>query len=265
MGTPEGSDVISFAGDLAQWFVENWGGSSGYLVRTWEHVQVSFAAVFAAVLLALPIAAWLGHVARGGLVAVSVVNIGRALPSFGIVALALPITIIIADNVGFISSGLGFFPTFVALFALALPPIFTNTYTGIRAVSAEIVESARGMGLGEMRILGEVEMPLASPVILAGIRTSAVQVVATAPLGALVAYGGLGRYIIDGFAVQDNLQIVAGALLVALLSIATELVFGLLERRIVPPMLRNKAAVRLPADAQTIDTSAVRSVTADAS
>ncbi len=241
--------MIAFLEELAQWFVDNWSGSSGYIVRTWEHVQVSGAAVLAAVIIALPIAAWLGHVARGGLVAVSIVNIGRALPSFGIVALALPITIIIADNVGFISSGLGFFPTFIALFALALPPVFTNTYTGIRSVSPDIVESARGMGLGEMRILREVELPLASAVVLAGIRTSAVQVVATAPLGALVGYGGLGRYIIDGFAVQDDIEIVAGALLVALLSVATELVFGLIERRVVPPMLQTKRPGRLPPEA----------------
>jgi len=170
-----------------------------------------------------------------------VVNIGRALPSFGIIALALPITIRIADNVPFISSGLGFFPTFISLFALALPPIFTNTYAGIRSVSPETVEAARGMGITETRILTGVELPLASPVVLAGIRTSAVQVVATATLGALVAYGGLGRYIIDGFATQDDLQIVAGALLVGILSVLTELAFALVQRRVVPPPLRAPA------------------------
>jgi osmoprotectant transport system permease protein len=154
------------------------------------------------------------------------------------VALALPITIRIADRVPFIDSGLGFFPTFVALVALALPPIFTNTYAGIRAVDPDTIEAARGMGITEPRILREIEVPVASPIILAGIRTSAVQVVATAPLGALVAYGGLGRYIIDGFAIQDNIQIVAGALLVALLSVLTELFFAAVERRVVPRPLR---------------------------
>lgn len=230
--------MIEFIGDLMRWFAENWDGTSGYLNRTWEHVQVSGLAVVIASIVAVPFGAWLGHTGRGGLVAASVVNLGRALPSFGIVALALPITIRIADRVPFIESGLGFLPTFVALLALALPPIFTNTFAGVRNVSRDTVEAARGMGVTESRLLFEVELPIASPVVLAGIRTSAVHVVATATLGALVGYGGLGRYIIDGFAVQDDLQIVAGALLVALLSVATELGFGALQRRVVPAPLR---------------------------
>ncbi len=230
--------MIEFLADLGSWFVENWDGTSGYLNRSWEHIQVSGAAVLFSTLVAVPLGAWLGHTGRGGLAVVSLVNIGRALPSFGIVALALPITIRIADRVPFIDSGLGFFPTFVALVALALPPIFTNTYAGIRAVDPDTIEAARGMGVTGPRILRDIEIPVASPIILAGIRTSAVQVVATAPLGALVAYGGLGRYIIDGFAIQDHIQIVAGALLVALLSVLTEISFAAVERRVVPRPLR---------------------------
>jgi len=225
---------MGFMVDLGQWFIDNWSGNAGWVNRIWEHVQVSGAAVIAAAVIAIPIAAWLGHTGRGGTLAVSIVNIGRAIPSFGIIAIALPITIELANRAPFISSGLGFLPTFIALFALALPPIFTNTYTGVRTVDADTVEAARGMGITERRILWEVELPIASPVVLAGLRTSAVQVVATATLGALVAYGGLGRYIIDGFAQRDNTEIVAGALLVALLSIATEAGFSLLERRVVP-------------------------------
>jgi osmoprotectant transport system permease protein len=236
--------VIDFLADLARWFAGNWDGSAGYLNRTWEHVQVSGLAVAVASAVAVPLGAWLGHTGRGGLAAVSVVNIGRALPSFGIVALALPITIRIADRVPFIESGLGFLPTFVALLALALPPIFTNTFAGVRSVSRDTVEAARGMGVTERRILLEIELPIASPVVLAGIRTSAVQVVATATLGALVGYGGLGRYIIDGFAVQDDLQIVGGAILVAVLSVATELAFGGLQRRVVPAPLRRTSLSR---------------------
>jgi osmoprotectant transport system permease protein len=235
--------VIEFIGDLMRWFAENWSGASGYVSRIWEHIQVSGLAVVVASIVAVPLGAWLGHTGKGGLAAVSVVNLGRALPSFGIVALALPITIRIADRVPFIESGLGFLPTFVALFALALPPIFTNTFAGVRSVNRDTVEAARGMGVTEPRILFEVELPIASPVVLAGIRTSAVQVVATATLGALVGYGGLGRYIIDGFAVQDDLQIIAGALLVALLSVTTELSFGALQRRVVPPPLRRATSL----------------------
>lgn len=244
--------MIGFLADLGSWFVENWDGTAGYLHRTWEHVQVSGAAVLFSAAIAVPLGAWLGHTGKGGFAMVSLVNIGRALPSFGIVALALPITIRIADRVPFIDSGLGFFPTFLALAALALPPIFTNTHAGIRSVDPEMIEAARGMGITEPRILRGIEIPVASPIILAGIRTSAVQVVATAPLGALVAYGGLGRFIIDGFAVQDHVQIVAGAIMVAVLSLLTELLFGLLERRVVPRPLRREgrevlAARRVPA------------------
>lgn len=229
---------MEFLGDLGRWFIENWDGSSGYLNRTWEHLQVSGAALIAAAVIAMPLGAWFGHTGRGGFAVVSLVNIGRALPSFGIVALALPITIRLADAVPFISSGLGFLPIFVALFALALPPIFTNTYAGIQGVDPEIVEAARGMGVTEGQVLRTIEIPMASPVILTGLRLSAVGVVATAPLGALVAYGGLGRFIIDGFAVQDDVQIVAGALLVALLAVLTEMAFTRGERWLVPGPLR---------------------------
>lgn len=233
---------MEFITDLGRWFVENWSGTSGWLNRLWEHIQISVFSMVIATALALPLGAWFGHTRRGGVAVPAIVNIGRALPSFGIVALALPITIRIADAVPFISSGLGFFPTAVALVALALPPIFTNTYAGVSSVDPEIVEAARGMGITERNLLRQVELPMALPVVLTGIRLSAVAVVATVPLGALVAFGGLGRFIIDGFAIQDDIQIVAGALMVAVLSILTEVAFSALERRIVPAPLRAGAA-----------------------
>ena len=234
--------MIDFFGDVVGWFTENWDGEDGYLWRTWNTVRLSALATFTAAIIAVPLGALLGHYRRFGVSAVAVVNIGRALPSFGIIALALPITIRIArqipDGVPIFGSGLGFFPAFIALFLLALPPIFTNTYTGIREVDPGTVEAARGMGLTEGKILRSVEAPLASPVIITGLRISAVQVVATSPLAALVAYRGLGRFIVDGFSIQDNVQIFAGAVLVALLAIVTELAFGWLERRVVPNPLQ---------------------------
>jgi osmoprotectant transport system permease protein len=225
---------MGFFGDVVLWFGDHLWGSAGVVNRTWEHIQLSGLSVLAAVVAVVPIALWLGHIGRGGLVAVSLVNIGRAIPSFGIVALALPLTIELAKRVPFISSGLGAWPTFIALFALALPPIFTNTYTGIHGADRDIVEAARGMGLKEREILTGIELPLALPLILAGVRVAAVQVVATATLGALVAWGGLGRFVIDGFAAGDRVQLVAGALLVAALSVATEVGFSFAERRLVP-------------------------------
>ena len=233
--------MIGFLGDLARWFAQNWDGDTGYLTRIWEHVVLSGVSLGTALMVALPLGAWFGHTGRGGRVAVPLLNIGRALPSFGIVVLALPFTIWLARVVPFIGSGLGFLPIFVALFALAVPGIFTTTHAGIRAVDQDTVEAARGMGITGWHILTSVELPMASPVIMTGIRITAVQVVATAPLGALVAYGGLGRFIIDGFAVRDSVQIAAGALLVALLALATEVAFSLLERRVVPQGVSGKA------------------------
>lgn len=236
---------MDFLTDLVKWFGDNWSGDAGWVTRTWEHLGISAVAMLAAMVVAIPLAAWLGHTGRGGLLAVSVVNIGRALPSFGILALALPFTIWLARATPLVDNGLGFAPTVVALFLLALPPIFTNTYAGIRGVDADIVEAARGMGITERRIVVDVEMPLASPVILTGIRVTAVQVVATATLGALVGYGGYGRFIVDGFATQDRLELVGGAVLVALLSILIEIGFSTLERHAVPRGIRRRSRADL--------------------
>ena len=248
MGDETRRDVIDFLGDVARWFGTNWDGPAGWVARTGEHLAVSGAALAAAMVVAIPLAAWLGHRGRGGLLATSLVNIGRALPSFGIVALALPITIRLANALPFIESGLGFFPTVVALFALALPPIFTNTHAGIRAIDPDIVEAARGMGMSGGRILGLIELPLAAPLIVEGVRVTAVQVVATAPLGALVAYGGLGRFIVDGFAMtpgpERSVQIFAGAVLVLATAILADLVVRMVGRTMTPAQLRrgNSAA-----------------------
>jgi osmoprotectant transport system permease protein len=234
--------MIEFLGDVVRWFADNWDGQDGYLVRGWNTIRLAGLATLVAAVLAIPLGALLGHYRRFEVSAVAVVNIGRALPSFGIIALALPITIRIArnipDGVPIFGSGLGFFPAFIALFALALPPIFTNTFTGIREVDPGTVEAARGMGLTEGKILRSVEAPLASPIIIAGLRISAVQVVATSPLAALVAYRGLGRFIVDGLAIRDNVQIFAGAFLIAGLAILTELFFSFVSRRFVPRPLQ---------------------------
>ena len=214
----------------------NWVGSTGILNRTLEHSGLVAFSMAVASLIAIPPALYLGHTGRGGFFAVSIVNIGRAVPSFAIVALALPVSI----KLGL---GLGFWPTFLALVALALPPMFTNTYTGVREVNQETVEAALGMGMTGWEILRGIELPLASPVILAAVRVAAVQVVATATLGALVAWGGLGRYIIDGFSQGDNVEVFVGGVLVALLAVATQLVLGWVERRAVPAGLRKSTGI----------------------
>jgi osmoprotectant transport system permease protein len=217
--------LMDLLADVFAWFTDpdNWQGATGIPNRTLEHMRLSALATAVAAVVAVPLGVLLGHSGRGGLIAVSVVNIGRAIPSFAVVALALPFSI----RAGL---GIGFWPTFLALVLLALPPIFTNSFTAMRGVGAEVVEAARGMGMREREVLLDIELPLAAPLILTGIRVAAVQVVATATLGALVGWGGLGRYIIDGFSVQDNVRVFAGALLVAALAILTDIAFGVMER-----------------------------------
>jgi osmoprotectant transport system permease protein len=206
---------------------DNWWGNRGILTRLADHVRLSAAAVGAAAAIGIPPALWLAHVRRGGLLASATVNIGRAVPSLAIISLALPLSL----RYGF---GLGFWPTFVALVALGLPPVFTNTYAGILGVDPAVVDAARGMGMRGREVLLRVEVPNALPLALTGLRVSAVQVVATATLGAFVGFGGLGAFINEGFRQQDDGKLLTGAVAVALLAILTELTFGALQRALTP-------------------------------
>lgn len=199
--------------------------------RLLEHLELSGLAVLVGVLVALPVGLWLGHTGRLGFFAVNVANVGRALPSLALLALALPIAFALG-------LGLGFWPTLFALIPLAIPPILTNAYVAVRSVDRDVTEAARGMGVSEPGILRSIELPLALPLVLAGIRTASVNVVATATLGALVAGGGLGRYIVDGLGLQEYDRLFAGALLVALLAIAVEVAFATFERAAVSPGIR---------------------------
>jgi len=221
--------MIEFFAEVADWFTDpsNWQGIDGIPNRMWEHVQMTALSTGFAALIAIPPAIILAHRRIGGVLVVAGVNIARAVPSFAIVAIALPITI----RLGL---GLGFWPTFLALLFLAVPPMFSNTYAGITGVDPALVESARGMGLTERQTMTRIEVPVALPVIIAGLRIATVQVIATATLGALVAWGGLGRYIIDGFATQDIPEVFAGGILVALLAITAELAFNIFERAVTP-------------------------------
>jgi len=216
---------MSLLGEVARWFAdpEHWQGPHGIPVRVLEHLELSVLAVTVALVIAAPIALYLGHTGRGGFIAINVANIGRALPSLALLALGLVIAIALG-------LGLGFWPTMFALVPLAIPPIMTNVYVAVREVDRDIVDAARGMGFSEGEILREIEIPLGLPLMLAGIRTAAVNVVATATLGALVAGGALGRFIVDGLALREFDQLVAGAILVAILAIVTELTFTALER-----------------------------------
>ena len=228
---------MSLFTDTLRWFADpaHYRGSDAVQVRILEHLELSGLAVFVAAAVALPIGMYLGHTGRLAFVAVNVANVGRALPSLALLAFALPIAFALG-------LGLGFWPTLISLVPLAIPPILTNAYVGIRGVDRDVIEAARGMGLSEAGILRRIELPLALPLVLAGMRTAAVNVVATATLGALVAGGGLGRYIVDGLAVQEYDRLFAGALLVAALAILVEVAFGTFERRVTSPGLRTEPA-----------------------
>ena len=220
---------MSILADAIAWLTDaaNWSGDGGIPVRVLEHLQISAIALLAAAVVALPAGLYIGHTRRGEFAAITIANLGRAIPSFAILALAFPLSL----QLGL---GLSIWPTVAALFFLAIPPILTNTYVGVKGVDADTLEAARGMGMSGREVLRSIEVPLAAPLIVAGLRISAVQVVATATLAALVAGGGLGRFIVDGFAQGNDAMIVGGAFAVATLSIVTEVTFGLVERATTP-------------------------------
>jgi osmoprotectant transport system permease protein len=216
---PGADGVSGLLGDTAAFVADN----AGLLAqRVLEHVQLSGIALVIAMLVALPLALVLGHTGRGGFLAINAANVGRALPSLALIAIALPFL------------GLNDSSTIFALVLLGIPPILTNTYVAVREVDQDIIEAARGMGMSGGEILRSVELPLAAPVMMSGIRTAAVQIVATATLAAVIAGGGLGRFIVDGFATRNNPSVVTGAVAVGLLTILTELGLGAVERVVTP-------------------------------
>jgi osmoprotectant transport system permease protein len=216
---------MAFLVSVGGWMADpaRWQGPDGIPWRVGEHLLLSATALAIAVVVALPLGILLGHTGRGAALVVNVMNVGRALPSLAVMALALPL----AFRLGL---GLGFWPTVVTLVPLGLPLVLLNSYEAVRAVDEDAVEVARGLGMRAWQVLRQVELPLAAPVILDGVRNAAVTIVATATLGALVASGGLGRFIVDGLARQEHERLFVGALLVSLLAVATEATFGVVAK-----------------------------------
>jgi osmoprotectant transport system permease protein len=220
---------VNILSETFNWFTDpaNYAGSGSIPTRLVEHVRLSAQPVLVAALLALPVGLYVGHKQRFEFAAISVGNIGRAIPSFGLIAFLFVPT--------FSWPGvLGYWAVFIAMVLLAIPPILINTSVGIRNVDRDVVEAARGMGMSERDVLVRIELPLAVPLIVTGLRTAAVQVIATATLGAITSIGGLGRYIIDGLAAGRDEMMLGGAILVALLAILTEVSFSLLEGVLSP-------------------------------
>ena len=219
------NEVIAWLTDPAQW-----SGPDGIPVRTLQHLWYSVLATVIAAAIALPIGIYIGHTGRGAVFAVNLTNLGRAIPSLGIIILMFTVF------------GFGIAPVLITLFALAIPPIVTNSYIGVRSVDPDVRQAAEGMGMRGRQVLWQVELPIAMPLIMAGVRTSAVQVVATATLAAFVGLGGLGRYLIDGLAQRDLAEVVGGAILVAVLSLLTELVLGRVQTMVVSKGLAERGA-----------------------
>jgi osmoprotectant transport system permease protein len=201
-------------------------GYDGIWSRLVEHCEYSLIALLIAAVIALPLAVLSGHAKRGDGAISAVAVIGRAMPSLGLLVLLT------------VEWGLSLSVTMVPLVLLGIPPILLYTHAGIRAVDPAAVDAARGLGMTPFQVIRQVELPAALPLILAGLRGAAVQIVATATLAAVVSFGGLGRYIIDGLYQYDYPQVVGGAVLVAGLSLLTLLVFWLIDRLLVSPGLR---------------------------
>jgi osmoprotectant transport system permease protein len=218
-----------------------WAGQSGIPNRLLEHVLIASISLAVALLLALPAGLAIGHTGRGAGVAAGIANLGRSLPSLAVIAIAIPVTVLVDPVLGGTV-----LPTLVAMVVLAIPPILVNAYTGIAEVDRDLVEAGRGMGMRERQILVGIELPVALPVVLGGVRSAAVQIVATATLGAIFGSGGLGRFIVDGLAQRDDGQVWGGVVLVAGLAIATEVAVGLLERLTRVPGLRSPGTRAVP-------------------
>jgi osmoprotectant transport system permease protein len=218
------SSIFSYLSTAA-----NWEGPSGFLHRLYQHLGYSGLTLAIAVVVALPLGLLTGHTRRGGISLTLISNASRSLPTLGLL-------IIFA-----IVIGVGLEAAIIPLLLLAIPPILVNTDLGIRSVDATVVDAAYGMGMNPTAVLARVEIPLALPLIILGLRTAALQVVATATIAAYVGLGGLGRYIIDGEANANFTELGAGAVVVASFAIVTEGLFQLAQRVIVSPGVRQHA------------------------
>jgi len=216
---------VNLLGDAVRYLNDpfNWSRSNGIFDLLAQHLRISVIAVLAAVLVGVPLGALLGHTGRGGGFTVALSNVSRAVPTLAL------LTVFAVTPIGF-----GPRATTIALALFALPPVLTNTYVGFRGVDRDVVEASRAMGMDGRQVLLRAELPLAVPLLMTGVRTAAVQVVATATLAALVAGGGLGRIITLGFRQQDYGAVLAGAILVAVLAVLTELLLAVVSWVVTP-------------------------------
>lgn len=216
-----------FASALA-WLVDaaNWAGPAGIAARAVEHLAYSGLTLVIAMAIAVPIGVWVGHTGRGRDIVVPLTGALRALPTLGLVTLLA------------LLMGSGLLPPLVALVILAVPPILAGTYAGIEAIAPETRGAARAVGFTTAQMVRQVELPLALPLIAGGVRSAALQVLATWTVAAFLPLGGLGRFLIDGLAVRDYAQMLGGSLVVIALALVVDLSFAGIERAITPRGVR---------------------------
>jgi osmoprotectant transport system permease protein len=218
---------------VIEWYrdADHWHGSGGVPTLLGQHALLTLVSLLIAGAVGVPLAVWLGHRGRGGTFAVNLSNVGRAIP---IVALLSLLSLGAFGTGAFGPFGRSGLATLVTLALFALPPIVTNTYTGMTEVDRDMVEAARGMGMAERDVLRRVELPLAMPLIVAGLRLAVVQVWATATIAALVAGPGLGRIIVHGYESFQTSEVIAGSLIVAVVALVLELSMAFLQKLIDP-------------------------------
>ena len=253
-------DVIGFFTDPT-----HWEGTSGIPNRLLEHLVISGLSILVATLIALPIGLFIGHTNRGSGLAINLANIGRAVPSYAMMVIPLPLTLslapVLGNDPGF---GLTFLPIFLAMTFLAIPPLLVGTYAGLRSVDRDLIEAGRGMGLRERQILARIELPIASSIIVGGFRTATLQVIATATIGAILGGGGLGRFIFDGLnqGLAGRTSIYAGAVMVAALAIGVDMILAWVQRQLTPRALRKGRRPDRPTPITRLEAATPRSIPA---
>lgn len=220
-----------------EWFGTSWDGNDGILARLVEHLLYSGVVVALACLVGIPLGVWVGHTGKGRWL-VSLANAARAVPTLGLLfALALWLGPRIEGSLAFVA------PSVIALVLLAIPPVVAGSYAGVEAIDPAVRDAARAMGMGPGTLVRQVEVPVALPLLLSGLRSAVLQVVATATIAAYIGLGGLGRFLIDGLASADYAQTAGGALLVSLLALVLDLVLAVVQRIVVSPGLRSDPSV----------------------
>jgi len=215
--------MSAFSGGFS-WLADgaHWHGEDGFPHRIAQHLGYTALTVAIAAVIAIPLGLWIGHTGRLRGVAIALTGALRALPTLGLLTLVV------------IWRGIGLTPPIVALVVLAIPPLLAGAYAGLEAVDRATIDAARAIGMTEWQVLGKVEIPLAMPLILGGLRAAVLQVVATATVAAYIGLGGLGRYVMDGLSVRDYPQMVAGSLVIVVLALVLDGLFAVTQRAFSP-------------------------------